>query len=254
MRVAALYDVHGNLPALEAVLGELEDEPVDAIVVGGDFSAGPQAAEVVTRLRALGERVRFLRGNADREVADVEWQADDELARTRMAWMRERLGDEPLAFLRALPEHVFLDVDGLGRVLFCHGSPRSDLEILTRETPERRLREAVAGVDAAVIVCGHTHAQWRREVDGVVVVNAGSVGLPYEGRPGAYWALLGPGVEHRRTLYDVEAAAASYRDLGFPDADGYARETLLEPPPPEEAVDFFEQLAREKPEFAGRGS
>ena len=253
MRVAALYDVHGNMPALEAVLTELEKEPVDVIVVGGDFSAGPHAAEVVDRLRALGDRVRFLRGNADRELADLGWQPDDQAA-ARVAWMRERLGDERLAFLRTLPEHVVLDVAGLGRVLFCHGSPRSDLEILTRATPAERLRAAVAGVDAAVVVCGHTHAQWSREVDGVRVVNAGSVGLPYEGRSGAYWARLGPSVEHRRTPYELEAAAARYREVGFPDADEYARETLLEPPPPDEVVEFFEQLARDKPEYAGRAA
>ena len=254
MRAAALYDVHGNMAALDAVLAELDDEPVDVVVVGGDFSAGPQAPEAVDRLRALGERVRFVRGNADRELADLDWRPDDEPAGTRVAWMRERLGAERLEFLRALPEQVSLEIDGLGRVLFCHGSPRSDLEILTRATPEERLRDAVRHVDAAVVVCGHTHAQWRRDLAGVVVVNAGSVGLPYEGRPGAYWARFGPAVEHRRTVYDIEAAAALYREVGFPDADEYSRETLLEPPPPGEVVEFFEQLARDKPEYAGSGA
>ncbi|MBD0348054.1 MAG: metallophosphoesterase family protein [Thermoleophilia bacterium] len=251
MRVAALYDIHGNLHALEAVLAEIEREAVDAVVLGGDFSAGPLAAETVDRLRGLGERAHFLRGNADRELADPDWSLDDPAAVERLDFARAQLGPERLEFLRSLPEHVVLDVEGLGSVLFCHGSPRTDMEILTRATPEERLAAALDGVDADVVVCGHTHAQWRRDVDGRTVVNAGSVGMPYEGRPGAYWALLGPSVEHRRTEYDVETAAAAYRASGYPNAAEFARETLLEPATAEEATAFFEQLALERPEFAG---
>jgi predicted phosphodiesterase len=153
--------------------------------------------------------------------------------------------------LRELPATVVLDVDGLGRVLFCHGSPRTDMEILTRATPEERLRAALAGVDADVVVCGHTHMQFRRELDGYTVVNAGSVGMPYEGRLGAYWALLGPGIEHRRTEYDVEAAVADAREVGYPGADDEYAETLLQPATAEEASAYFEQLALQKPELAG---
>jgi hypothetical protein len=146
---------------------------------------------------------------------------------------------------------VSLDIDGLGRVLFCHASPRTDMEVLTRETPEERLRAALIGLDAAVVVCGHTHMQFRRQVDGITVVNAGSVGLPNERPPLAYWALLGPDVEHRRTDYDLEAAISDARAVGYPDPDGEYAETLRHPAFAEEAVAFFEQLALEKPEFAG---
>ncbi|MFN2469986.1 MAG: metallophosphoesterase [Gaiellaceae bacterium] len=253
MRVAALYDVHGNLAALDAVLAEVAGERVDAIVLGGDFSAGPQAEETVDRLRGLGERVLFLSGNAERELADLEWQPEGELSRERVVFTRQELGDERLAFLRSLPETVRLRIEPLGDVLFCHGSPRGDLEMLTDATPEERLRDAVAGAGADLVVCGHTHAQWRRIVDGLTVLNAGSVGMPYEGRPGAFWALLGPGIEHRRTEYDVDAAVAAYRASGYPDADEFARETLLEPATAAEATEFFERLALERPEFAGRG-
>ena len=250
MRVAALYDIHGNLHALEAGLSEVDREGVDALVLGGDFSAGPLAAETVDRLRALGERARFLRGNAERELADPAWPLDDDAAAERFQFVRAQLGPERLDFVRALPEHVVVDVDGLGSVLFCHGSPRTDMEVLTRATPEERLRAAIAGVDADIVVCGHTHAQWRREVDGRTVVNAGSVGMPYEGRPGAYWALLGPTIEHRRTDYDVEAAVAASRACGYPDADEFA-ETLVQPAAADEATAYFEQLALERPELAG---
>ena len=254
MRVAALYDVHGNLPALEAVLAEPEVQGANVIVIGGDFAAGPMAAETVDRLRGLGARARFLRGNAERDLAELDSQPDEELGARRLAWVRRRLGSARLEFVRGLPAHVSVEVEGLGAALFCHGSPRSDLEILTRETPEERLRDAVAGVEARLVVCGHTHSQFVRDSGGVTVVNAGSVGLPYEERPGAYWALLGPRLEHRRTEYDVQAAAAAYRSTAFPEADEYARETLLEPESPGAAIEFFEQLARERPEFAGRGT
>jgi putative phosphoesterase len=247
VRVAALYDIHGNLVALETVLAEVEREAADAIVVGGDFAAGPRGAEVVDRLRALGPRAYFLSGNAERELHDPR----DSVGVERLDFGRVQLGPERMDFLRALPATVSLDVDGLGRVLFCHASPRTDMEVLTRATPEERLRAALMGLDTAVVVCGHTHMQFRRQVDGITVVNAGSVGLPNERPPLAYWALLGPDVEHRRTDYDLAAAISDARAVGYPDADGEYAETLRHPASAEEAVAFFEQLALEKPEFAG---
>jgi len=252
MRVAALYDVHGNLPALQAVLAEVERDGVDVVVVGGDVAAGPMPVETLDRLRSLGDRALFLSGNAERELADAGSEPDEELGRARLAWLREQLGPERLDFMRSLPPNVRVVVDGVGPTLFCHGSPRSDLEVLTADTPDDRLREAIATADAQVVICGHTHSQWIRELDGITVANAGSVGLPYEDAPGAYWALVADGVHHRRTEYDVEAAARLYAATGFPDAEEYARETLLEPETRQAAVDFFEQLARERPEFAGR--
>jgi putative phosphoesterase len=251
VRVAALYDVHGNLEALEAVLAEVARDEVDAFVLGGDFAAGPRGAEAVDRLRALGACAYFLTGNAERELYDPKYSVDDPAGVERLDFVREQLGPERMEFLRALPANVVLDVDGLGRVLFCHGSPRTDMEILTRATPEERLRAALAGVEADVVVCGHTHMQFRRELDGYIVVNAGSVGMPYEGRHGAFWTLLGPGIDHRRTDYDVEAAVADARAVGYPGADSEYAEMLLKPATAEEASAYFEQLALEKPELAG---
>ena len=136
-----------------------------------------------------------------------------------------------------------MDVDGLGPVLFCHGSPRSDEEILTRISSEERVAAACAGVEEALVVCGHTHVQFDREVAGTRLVNAGSVGMPYEAEPGAYWALLGPDVELRRTAYDLEAAAAAIRATGFPGADELAAANVLTVPSAEEATEQFERLA-----------
>jgi putative phosphoesterase len=197
-RVAALYDIHGNLPALEAVLGEIDGAGIDAIVVGGDAVGGPDGAETLERLRAL-DRVRWIRGNLEREL--VEPGADHSAAPPPEALEEARAGltDEQIRFLHALQERDLLEIEHLGRVLFCHATPRNDWEIVTAATPVDRLREVLAGTDAAVVVAGHTHVQFERQVDGIRLVNAGSVGMPYEDGPGAYWALLGPRIELRRT-------------------------------------------------------
>ncbi len=231
MRVAVVADVHGNLPALEAVLAEVERERVDLVVSGGDVAMGPMPAECVDALRAL-DRVLWVRGNADRGAAPHSYAAT-------VAWVRERLGEERWELLAGTPLTARADLDGLGAVLFCHGTPRSDEEILTKLSPEQRVAAALAGVEEQVVVHGHTHVQYDREVAGRRVVNAGSVGSPYEGRRGAFWALLGPGVELRRTEYDVEAAVERIRATGYPGAEELAG-WLLEPPDPDETSAFFE--------------
>ncbi|MET1009801.1 MAG: metallophosphoesterase family protein [Gaiellaceae bacterium] len=241
MRVAALYDVHGNLPALTAVLAEVEAAEVDAVVVGGDIAIGPMPCATLDRLLALGERALFLRGNGDREIAAEPAGSGLWVERTR--WAAQQLDRGALAWLAALPDTQTVDVDGLGPVLFCHGSPRSDEEILTRISSEERVAAACAGVEEAVVVCGHTHVQFDREVAGTRLVNAGSVGMPYEAEPGAYWALLGPEVELRRTAYDLEAAAAAIRATGFPGAAELAAANVLTVPSAEEATEQFERLA-----------
>ena len=235
MRVAVLSDVHGNLPALEAVLAELEREDVDLVVSGGDVAMGPMPAGVVDALRAVDRDVLWVLGNADREAGPPQYEVH-----TR--WVVERLGPERRAFLKAASPTVRVTVDGLGDVLCCHGSPRSDEEILTKVSPEPRIAAAVAGVEEDVIVHGHTHIQYDRQIAGRRLVCAGSVGAPYEGRPGAFWALLGPDVELRRTEYDVDGAAAAIRATGYPGAEEHAG-WLLEPADPHETSSFFEGLA-----------
>jgi putative phosphoesterase len=247
VRVAALYDVHGNLPALEAVLEEVEALEVDAVVVGGDVAIGPMPRRSLERLLALGERALFLRGNGDREIAAVSPGTGSGLWAERTRWSAEQLERGQLAWLAALPDTQTVDVDGLGRVLFCHGSPRSDEEILTAISPEERVAAAVGRVAEGVVVCGHTHVQFDRVVAGKRLVNAGSVGMPYEARPGAYWALMGPDVELRRTDYDLEAAAAAIRATGFPGADELAADNVLTVPTAEEATEQFERLAQAAP-------
>lgn len=252
-RVAAIYDIHGNSPALEAVLAEIAEVKPDLILVGGDVVPGPMPGETLARLMALGERACFIRGNADRELVarydrlarGADTTDDDAIGRI-LTWSARQLGGAQRAFLAGFSERIAVEIDGLGPTLFCHGSPRSDEELVTRATPERRLREALSGVAQRVVVCGHTHMQFDRASGDKRAINAGSVGMPYEGRPGAYWALLGPTVDLRRTPYDFERAAAQIRASGYPDAEEFARENVLNPPPVSEGIALFEKAADER--------
>ncbi|TML46815.1 MAG: metallophosphoesterase family protein [Actinobacteria bacterium] len=237
MKVAALYDVHGNLPALEAVLAEVPDDA--AIVSGGDVFSGPMPTQTLARLGDLGQRVSFVRGNADRDLGPY-----DERWRARYEWLMAQLTPEAHALAEAWPATVTLDIDGLGQTLFCHGSPRGDLEAITAITSDERLREILSGVTQRTVVCGHTHHQFDRTIDEIRVVNAGSIGMPYEGRPGAYWALLGPEVEFRRTEYDLDAAAEAIRATSYPDPEERI-ELLTSPHSAEEAAEVLEQRALE---------
>ncbi len=241
--VAALYDVHGMAPALEAVLAEPAVAAADRVLVGGDTVLGPFPRETLDLLRALGDRALFIRGNADRLVGE---QPPDDPWAERNAWVAEALGNAGVSEVTGWPETVVLDVEGLGPTLFCHGSPRSDTELLTLATNPERLRPILAGVAERVVVCGHTHVQFDRALDGTRLVNAGSVGMAYEGEPGAAaWALLGPDVELRRTRYDAEATAARVRASGFPGADEFVEEYVLHAYSAAEATEAFEQLAAE---------
>ena len=244
-RVAALYDVHGMLDALDAVLGDVEREGVDLVVVGGDTVGGPQPAETLERLRGLGERVRWVRGNADRALVEGADKTDDPEA---FSWTAGQLTEADRVFLGTLPTQQVLEIEGLGRVLFCHATPEADLPIVTPGTPEEHLRRIVAGLDVEAVVAGHTHMQFDRVVDGVRWVNAGSVGMPYEGEVAAFWALLGPDVSFRRSSFDVEAAAARIGASGWPPAAEYVEENLRAAVPREETIAFFERVAAERGE------
>ena len=250
-RVAAIYDVHGNLPALEAVLADLESINADLIVVGGDVVAGPMPAEVLDRLAALGESVCLVRGNADREVvaayddgrfADAITVADP--AERAAAYAASKIARRHRDLLASFEERLVVEVEGVGQVLFCHGSPRSDEEIVTAATREGRLQEILAGVDQDLVVCGHTHAQFDRRVGTKRVVNAGSVGMPYQGKPvGAFWLWLGVGgLALRRSDYDLDRAVGRIRATGYPDAEEMAQ-ILFEPPDPGWVAAYFEQQA-----------
>lgn len=245
MKIAALYDIHGNLPALKAVLKELEGIQPDVIVVGGDIVSGPMPAQTLACLRQWTGKVVALRGNADREVVaafDGQPSALSEEVREITHWVARQLEPDERNFLARLPEQVMLSLEGLGEVLFCHATPRSDEEIFTPLTPQERLQALFQDVQQQTIVCGHTHMQFELRIGGVRVLNAGSVGMPYAERPGAYWLLLGPeGYEFRRTAYDLEAAAQAIRASSYPQAQDFAAENVLKVPTAEEAMTVFER-------------
>jgi predicted phosphodiesterase len=247
VRVAALFDIHGNLPALEAVLGEVEAASVDLLVCGGDAVPGPFPHEILSILRGFGDRLRYVHGNGERNLLRIEeaTASDDPLA-AQARWCAERLSPEELEYLAGLPAAVTIAVDGLGDVLFCHGTPRSDEEIVTLVTPDERLREILANVHEPVVVAGHTHSQLDRTVGSTRFVNGGSIGMPYEREQGAYWTLLGPEIELRRTTYDAEDAADRIRATGFPDATLFAQEYVLSRHSPDETAPFFEGMVAER--------
>jgi putative phosphoesterase len=233
-RVAVLSDVHGNATALSAVLADVDREQPDLIVFGGDLTWGAEPMATFELASARAAHALFVRGNADRAVV----QRAEETERER--WMKEHHSPEALLFVEQFEEQAVVEVEGLGRVRFCHGSPRSDEECVTPETPEERVEEFMTGVDERVLVTAHVHIQFDRQVGGVRSLNPGSVGLPYGAVPAAYWALLGPDVELRRTDYDVSAAAAAYRKSGFPDAEALV-EMLERPPSRAEVIEDAEQ-------------
>jgi putative phosphoesterase len=242
MRVAALYDIHGNLPALEAVLAEVRQADVDVVVVGGDVVPGPMPRETLATLLDLELPVRFVRGNGDREIAALMAGAEPtsvpERFRELMRWNAGQLLPEHTLVLSAWPASIRLEVEGLGDVLFCHATPRSDSEIFTRLTAQERLRPIFAGLGVAMVVCGHTHMQFDRTIGAVRVVNAGSVGMPF-GAAGAYWLLLGPDVDFRRTAYDLAAAAARIRRTAYPQAEEFAAGSVLGPPSEDDMLAAF---------------
>jgi predicted phosphodiesterase len=244
-RIAALYDIHGNLPALEAVLDEVRRAGVEAIVVGGDVLPGPMPRECLDLLHSTGIRTEFIHGNG--ESAALESRRGGALDRVPepfrpgIRWSAEQLPDEYARDISAWPLSVRLEVDGIGEVLFCHATPRNDTEIFTRLSPDERIEEMFGGVDCRVAVCGHTHMQFDRTVGSLRVVNAGSVGMPF-GQPGADWLLSGPDVQLRHTAYDLDAAAARIRRCGYPDAEAFAANQVLKPRSEEEMLAIYAKV------------
>jgi putative phosphoesterase len=245
MRIAVLADIHGNLPALEAVLADVDRRAVDRIVLNGDIAGGPLPGQTLDRLAEFGERAIWVHGNGERglvagfdHIADpTANQHDLEVGQLLTRHQRDRLA--------GLPMTVTLEVDGLGTVLCCHATPRRDDEVLLVDSPASRYAEVLAGVTADVVVLGHTHMPFDRLFDRRRVVNPGSVGMPY-GHAGAAWALLGPGVELRRAPYDPAAAAVRLVASPWPRAAWWAERFVLQQASDIEALEVFTQIAREQ--------
>lgn len=238
MRTAALYDVHGNLPALEAVLADVRSARVEQIIIGGDVLPGPMPRESLDLLHQLEPPVRCLFGNGETAVraeAAGEVSKTPAAFRTCVQWCARQLRPEHRQWIETWPATLKQSISGLGTVLFCHATPRDDSEIFTKTTPEDALRPIVELPGVDVVVCGHTHMPFDRTIGRARVVNAGSVGMPF-GTPGAHWLLLGPGVTFQRTDYDLEDAAARIRRTDYPQAEQFAADSVLNPPSEDEML------------------
>ena len=253
MRIAALYDIHANLPALEAVLEDVRHAGVDQVVIGGDVVPGPMPCETLALLLSLDMPVQFIHGNGELAVlaqigvtdpdAVTYWGTTSgeplpEPLREVVRWTAGQIHPEYDSVLRNWPKTCSLQVAGLGKVLFCHGTPRSEIECFTRLTPEDRLISVFEGLGVSLVVCGHTHMQFDRTIAGIQVVNAGSVGMPF-GQPGADWVLLGPDVQLRHTSYHLTDAAARVRETHYPQAHEFAAQYVLQPPSEAEMLEVL---------------
>ena len=229
-RVAVLSDVHGNVPAFTACLADVARENVDAIVFLGDLTWGPQPSETLALARSLDWPAWFVRGNSERAVIEF---ADG----TRVGdypndeWMVAAHGPDGVAAVSGFARALCLSVDGFGDIRLCHGSPRSDIELLTPSTPAERIERATVGVAETIVGHGHTHVQYQRLVGKRTVFGPGSVGIPYgtEGQPGARWVLLTTGIDLRVSPYDIEESIAIARSIEYPGLSKY--EKYLRTPP-----------------------
>jgi predicted phosphodiesterase len=253
MRIAALYDIHGNLPALDAVLQDIRQANVDQIVVGGDVVPGPMSCETLGRLLYLDVPTHFIHGNGELAIlaqmagartGSVTYWGTTSGARPPETivdvyrWTTAQLQPEFEPVLARWPKTLQLEIDGLGQVLFCHSTPRSETEVFTRLTSEDRLLPLFERLQVAVVVCGHTHMQFDRMIGRTRVVNAGSVGMPF-GEPGAYWLLLGPDIQLRHTSYDLAKAAERIRASSYPQAQDFAAHNVLQPPSEKQMLEAF---------------
>ena len=244
MRVAVLADIHGNLPALDAVLADAGAAGVDAIVLNGDMATGPMPAQTLERLAGLGERAVWVRGNCERELA-AAWDGDLDPglpteARVPAEYCAAQLEQAHRDLLDGLPLSVTLEVSGLGPIRFCHATAVSDTAIVLVDSPIAAYRTGFAGVTEPTAVLGHTHMPFDRLADRRRFVNPGSVGMPY-GTAGAHWALLGPDVTLRCTGYDAQAAVQAMRAaaVGYPGLGDFLAENVLTVPSDAEALAVF---------------
>lgn len=241
-RIAVLADVHGVLPALEAVLAEADVLAADLVVLAGDSASGPQPVETLDVLTELGDRVVWVRGNADRELVEMaRGQYDGEPPDAMSPWAAEQLRADQVELLAGLPTTVTI-----GDALFCHATPRDDEEMVLVDSPISRWATVFAGLpdEIRTVVCGHTHMPFARQVDRRLVVNAGSVGMPY-GAPGPSWALLTPdGVQLRRAPLDATKAAEQIvAESTYPGREEWVSEYLLNTYSDTEALEAFRPRA-----------
>jgi predicted phosphodiesterase len=245
MKILALYDIHGNIDALDAVLADPRASDPDLVVVGGDAVPGPFCREMLDRLASLPAPVEWVRGNGEREVAEAAAAGPDapepdpaDLAGVTARRTANRLGPERARALGELPLTLLRD-----GILFCHATPRRDDEIITRLSHRKRVQAALHLAPSAFIVAGHTHQQDHRRPGVFRLVNAGSVGMPYEGDGAARWLWIEDGEPGlRNTEYDSVTAGERILAAGWPDRESITA-SLIDPADPAEITALFERAA-----------
>lgn len=242
MKIAAVYDLHGNLPALEAVLEEIRQAEADLLFVGGDIMPGPMPLETLELLLDFEIPKHFIKGNCEYEalnaMAGKSLDRIPEAFREVTRWSAMQIYPKYEELLKSWDDRFSTEIEGIGKVLFCHATPRDYEEIFTRLTSEEKLLPIFENVDADLVVCGHTHMQFDRIIGKTRVVNAGSLGMPY-GDAVANWLLLDGEVRLRQTVYDLEKAAERIRKTDYPQAEEFAAENILKPPSEESVLEFF---------------
>ena len=243
MTIAALYDIHGNYPALQAVLNELDKRLIDQLVIGGDVLLGPMPVACLERLFSLAVPTTFIMGNCDEAVLNFSLgrsiRALPERVLADIEWTAGQV-EKFIPQLESWKSSITIKHPVWGGILFCHATPRSNDEIFTTNTDLDKVRQLLAPVDADFVVCGHTHIQFDNQVDDKRIINAGSVGMPF-GSPGAYWILIGDQVELKRTDYDYDKAAKQVRQSDYPFARDFADKNILNPPSPDFMLNIFRQ-------------
>jgi len=245
MRVAVIYDIHGNLPALEAVLNEIKKANVDCIVVGGDVVAGPMPTETLSLLQNVSIPTNFIHGNAEsellRHVAGEKPQGLSERADEVTFWTSKQLTEDQKHFISQWPATYELTLNEFGKILFCHATPDSDIVVFTKNTPQKKLVDLFEGQNAHLVICGHTHMQFDRNIGGLRVINAGSVGMPF-GHTGADWLLIDDEIEFKHTSYDISKAAKRLIQSNYPHVEDFITNNVLEPPSETKALEMLSRL------------
>ena len=245
MKIAAIYDIHANPIALKAVLTDIETNNIDLIIVGGDVVSGPMPKETLDLLQNVKSPIRYILGNAETEVLRYlngeKINGLSERANQEARWVSKQLSDENIELINSWSKFVEIHSKELGTILFCHGTPRSDVEVFTKVTPNKKLRQLFENVDASVVVCGHTHIQFDRKIKNIRIVNAGSVGMPF-GKTGADWLLIDNSINFKHSDYDLEEAAKLIQKSNYPYAETFVLNNVLKSPSESDALEMLTKL------------
>jgi putative phosphoesterase len=254
MRIAAIYDIHGNISALEAVIDVISTKQVDTVVIGGDVVAGPFPRETLSLLQKISVPTYYLLGNAESDVIRlILGQPSDgmsEKANEVAGWVVDQLTSEQKDFLLTWTDSLQLTLAPRYRAYFCHGTPRSNTEIFTLVTPEERVKAIFRQTDASVYICGHTHMQFERTVENIHIVNAGSVGMPFGGTTADWLLIDGNEFEFVHTEYSLQSAVERMRTSGYPDVENFIQNNVIHSPPKDKMTDVLTKMEARQQEKA----